>query len=70
MNKDQPANEVIWPEKNNFMHGLKSALLVQPSKTTNRIFFSFIFSFIFLNMKPLSEVAPGVLAIQIQIKAV
>jgi hypothetical protein len=35
-------------------------------------FFSFIFkfSFIFLNMKTLSEVAPGLLVIQIQIQVV
>ena len=32
--------------------------------------FFFLFSFIFLNMKPLSEVAPGFLVIQIQIQAV
>ena len=32
--------------------------------------FLFWFSFIFLNMKPLSEVAPGLLVIQIQIQAV
>ena len=33
-------------------------------------FFLFIFSFIFLNMKPLSELAPGILVIQIPIQAV
>ena len=32
--------------------------------------FSILISFIFLNMKPLSEVAPGLLVIQIQIQAV
>ena len=31
---------------------------------------SFIFLFIFFNMKPLSEVAPGLLVIQISIQAV
>ena len=35
-------------------------------------FFSYTFKFLFivLNMKPLSEVAPGLLAIQIQVQAV
>jgi hypothetical protein len=33
------------------------------------LFFSFILSFILLNMKPLSEVAPLLLVIQIQIQA-
>ena len=40
------------------------ALLVQPSITAHRIFFSLFFSFLFysLNMKPLSEVMPGLLS--------
>ena len=46
-------------------------LLVQPSKTAHTIFLILIlFIFFFLNMKPLSEVAPGLLIIQIQIQEV
>ena len=63
----------FWQFFRNWLIGwIGHALLVQPSKTAPRIFFSFIlkFSFILLNMKPLSEVAPGLLVIQIQIQAV
>ena len=58
--------------RNRLIGWIGHALLVQPSKTAHRIFFSFIFdfSFIFLNMKPLSEVASCLLVIQIQIQAV
>ena len=40
-----------------------------PKRPTGFLFFSIFFSFLFLNMKPLSEVAPGLLVIQIPIQA-
>ena len=48
------------------------ALLVQPSKPAHRIFFLFslLILIFFLNMKPLSDVAPGLLVNQVQIQAV
>jgi hypothetical protein len=66
------------------MHGIKSAILPFFQKSADWLdwpalqngsqyfFFSFIFkfSFVFLNAKPLSEVAPGLLVSQIQIQAV
>ena len=64
----------FWQFLRNRLNGwIGHALLVQPSKMAHGIFFSLlylIFSFIFLNTKPLSKVAPGLLFIQIQIQAV
>ena len=51
----------------NFSEGRQ--ILEHPNCPPN-LFFSFLFLFISLNMKPLSEVAPGLLVIQIQIQAV
>ena len=70
-----------WQKQiSNFMHGLKSAILAlfQPCPASaalqsgSQIFCLLYLNFYlsFFNMKPLSEVGPGLLVVQIQIQAV